>query len=197
MDSVPTTNESRPCFGVRLCAELKRLAVLAIVVGLMVIAGKHYCFDRLNEEIRVRVETLLREHYEGLSVTVSSARRIAGQGIEIRGVSIREAGGKTAPVLVEIDEIHADCDTRLPDFLTRPLRVTALHLHRLKLRGERKPSGRWNLSHLLPLPPCDSSMPPLARITDASLELVDPAQHSAGGLVLRNIELSVTPETAG
>src|SRR5437899_192671 len=135
MVTSPNIAARKPCFGVRFCAELKRLAVLAIMVGLLVIAGKHYCFDRLNEEIRARVETLLREHYQGLSVTVKSARRIAGQGVEIRGVCIREAGGKAAAVLAEIDEIRADCDTRLPDFLTRPPRITALHLHRLKLRG--------------------------------------------------------------
>jgi len=186
MDSLPITTKNRPCFGVRLCAELKRLVLLAIVVGLMAIAGKHYCFDRLNEEIRSRVETLLREHYQGLTVTVKSARRIAGQGIEIRGVSISEAGRKNAPVLVEIDEINADCDTRLPDFLTRPLQITALHLHRLKLRGERKPSGRWNFSHLLPLPHSQSTTPPIAQITDASVEIVDPAQP-AGGLVLATL----------
>src|SRR5439155_19031311 len=101
-------------------------------------------------------------------------------------------------VLAEIDEIHVDCDTRLPDFLTRSPKITALHLHRLKLRGERKPSGRWNFSHLLPLPNCQSSTLPVARITDASVEIVDPAQPVAGGsggLVLRNIELSVKPET--
>src|SRR5262245_65821564 len=107
MDSAPSTTDRRPCFAGRLCAELKRLVLLTIVLGLLFIAGKYYCFDRLNEEIRSHVESLLRNHYQGLSVSVKSARRIAGQGIEIRGVRIAEAGGRAAPLLAEIDEVFA------------------------------------------------------------------------------------------
>ena len=113
MDSIPTIN-SKPCFGARLCAELKRLVLLVVVGGLVVVAGKYYCFDRLDEEIRIRVQTLLRTHYEGLNVSVKSARRVAGRGVEIRGVRIAEKGGQDAPVLAQIDEIFAECDTRLP-----------------------------------------------------------------------------------
>src|SRR5438105_738083 len=181
MDSTLPTTARRPCFSVRLCGELKRLAVLIIVVGLLVIAGKYYCFDRLDGEIRARVEGQLRQHYQGLAVSVRSARRVAGRGVEIRGVRISEAGNN-APVLAEIDEIFAECDTRLPDFLTKPPQITALRLHRLKLRAERKPSGRWNMAHLLPLPPCHSILPPAASISDGSLEIVDPTQAAVGGV---------------
>src|SRR5262245_12601685 len=107
MDSNPPITANRPCFGERLRAELKRLVAVAIIAGLLFIAGKYYCFDRLNEEIRSHVESLLRNHYQGLSVSVKSARRIAGQGIEIRGVRIAEAGGRAAPLLAEIDEVFA------------------------------------------------------------------------------------------
>src|SRR5438067_638038 len=137
MDSAFSTTDRKPCFGKRLCAELKRLGLLVIVAGLIAIAGKYYCFDRLNEEIRVRIESQLREHYQGLSISVRSARRVPGQGVEIRGIRIGESGGKTAPVLAEIDEIFAYCDTRLPDFLTKPPQIASLQLHRLKLRAER------------------------------------------------------------
>ncbi len=188
--------DRQTCITGRLCAEFKRLALLAIVLGLIFIAGKYYCFDRLNEEIRSRVESLLRNHYAGLNVTVKSARRVAGHGVEIRGIRIAEGGKKSAPFLAEIDEIFARCDTRLPDFLTKPPQISDLKIHRLKLRAERKPSGRWNLAHLLPLPTCDSAAPPLATISDATLEIIDPAQHPAGGLMLRNIELSVEPAAA-
>jgi hypothetical protein len=196
MDSTTTSNDKRPCFGTRLCAELKRLILLSIIVGLVVIAAKYYGFDRLNEEIRSQVEAKLRTHYQGLTVTVRSARRMASRGVEIRGIRIAEAGGRSAPVLAEIDEIVAYCDTRLPDFLTRPPQITALSIHRLKLRAERKPNGRWNLVNLLPLPSCDGACAPQATITDGTLELVDPALHrgATSGLMLRNIELSVAPE---
>lgn len=198
MDSDPKTNAAKtmahkPCFGAKLCAELKRLVLLTIFLGLLILAGKYYCFDRLNEEIRFRVESQLREHYQGLTVSVRSARRMAGQGIEIRGIRIAEAGGSSAPVLAQIDEIFAHCDTRLPEFLQKPPTVTMLNIRGLKLRAERKPSSRWNLAHLLPLPSCPSGTAASATIADASLEISDPSSQR-GGLMLRDIQLAVTPE---
>jgi hypothetical protein len=194
MDSAPHTAARPPCFGTRLCAELKRLVMLAVFFGLLALAGKYYCFDRLNEEIRSRFELQLREHYQGLTVSVRSARRVAGQGLEFRGVRIAEAGGASAPTLVHIDEIFARCDTRLPEFLQKPPQVTLVEVRGLKLRAERKPSGRWNLGHLLPLPPCQSGCAPVATIADASLELIDPTSQHGSGLMLRDIQLAVTPE---
>ncbi|HZN32376.1 MAG TPA: AsmA-like C-terminal region-containing protein [Pirellulaceae bacterium] len=191
--SAPPTN-SQPGLVARSLTELKRLLVLAAVLGLVGVAGKYYCFDRLDEEIRVRVERLLRQHYQGLAVSVKSARRVAGQGIEIRGVRIAEVGDGSACVLVEIDEIFAVCDTQLPDFLTRTPQFTELRLRRLKLRAERKPSGVWNLAHLLPLPSNPGSTPPAATITDGALEIVDPSANPPCSWALRNLELTVQPE---
>jgi hypothetical protein len=189
----PATTDKPTCLA-RVAAELKRLLVLGVIAGLVAVAGKYYCFDKLDEEIRARVEKQLRDHYRGLDVSVKSARRVPGQGLEIRGVRIAESGGKKVPVLVEIGEILAECDTRLPDFLTRPPSFTALHVQRLKLRGERKASGLWNLAHLIPLPATDGKSPPAATISDASLEIVDPSADPACAFTLRNIELRVQPE---
>src|SRR6478736_3421382 len=194
MDSPPKPAPRKPCFSAKLCAEFKRLITFAVLLGLLALAGKYYCFDRLNEEIRSRFESQLREHYQGLTVKVRSARRIAGQGIEIRGIRIAEGGGSSAPLLVQIDEIFARCDTRLPEFLQKPPQVTLVEVRGLKLRAERKPSGRWNLGHLLPLPPCQSGCAPVATIADASLELIDPTSQHGSGLMLRDIQLAVTPE---
>src|SRR3954453_16325999 len=102
MDSTHQPAARKPCFGAKLCAELKRMVMLAIFFGLLALAGKYYCFDRLNEEIRSRFESQLREHYQGLTVNVRSARPISGQGLEIRGIRIPEGGGTSAPLLVQI-----------------------------------------------------------------------------------------------
>ena len=194
MDSPKQPAPRKPCFSAKLCAEIKRLITFAVFLGLLALAGKYYCFDRLNEELRSRIESQLREHYQGLTVSVRSARRIAGQGVEIRGVRIGEGGGPSAPPLAQIDEIFAHCDTRFPEFLTKPPQVTLLDIRGLKLRAERKASGRWNLAHLLPLPTCQGSSAPSATISDASLEIIDPSSQRGSGLMLRDIQLAVTPE---
>src|SRR5262245_21326470 len=191
---MPPTTDSQPGIFARSLTELKRLLVLAAVLGLVGVAGKYYCFDRLDGEIRVRVERLLREHYGGLAVSVKSARRVAGQGIEIRGVRIAEAGDGRTAVLAEIDEVFAVCDTRLPDFLTQTPQFTELRLRRLKLRAQRKPSGVWNLAHLLPLPSNPGCPPPTATITDGALEIADPSANPPCSWALRNIELTVQPQ---
>jgi hypothetical protein len=177
----------------RVARELQRLVIMAVIVGLVLIAGKYYGFDRLNEEIRGRFERALREHYRGLVVSVKSARRIPGRGVEFRGVRIASPGPE-GPLLAEIDEIFATCDTRLPDFLTTPPVVHNVEVQRLKLRAERLPSGQWNLTSLAPLPRCGSACAPRAVIHDASIEFVDATQDPPCAWTLRNIELTVEPE---
>ena len=49
-----------------------------------------YFYQRMDEEIRRRVEARLAQQYPDLGVSVRSAQLVEGQGIEIRGVSIRE-----------------------------------------------------------------------------------------------------------
>jgi hypothetical protein len=183
----------------RLCGELKRLAVLAALAAAVFVAGKYYLVDRLNEEIRSRALLHLAEHYRGLGVSIDSARRIAGEGIELRGVEIRDGQAADAPLLVHIDEVFIECDTSLPEFVTQTPQIVQLQFRRLKLRAQRQPDGYWNLSKLLPLPGAsDGGGPaPSATIRDGSLEIVDPTVEEATPLALRNIELVVKPVASG
>ena len=191
MDARPTIT-AKPGFRARLARELKRLCIVALIGSAAVITAKFWGFSRLDEEIRARVENRLREHYQGLDVHVRYARRLEGQGIEIRGVTIAEVGGGAAPILVSIEEIFAECDTHFPDFITQTPKIRQTHVRGMKLRAQRHASGFWNLSHLLPLPMTKGEPCP-ATITDATLEIIDPSQSSKP-LTLRNLELSVAPQ---
>ena len=162
--------------------------------------GSPIMIEQREDGIGGHVETLLRNHYQGLVVSVRSARRVPGKGVEIRGIRIAEAGDANAPVLAQIDEIFGECDTRLPDFLTRPPQFTSVHIHRLKLRAERKSSGVWNLSYLLPLPPSQGSKLPVATITDGAIEfkvtLITPAvPEPARPIVTEPLCVAVSPGT--
>ncbi|MDX1947234.1 MAG: hypothetical protein SFU86_17670, partial [Pirellulaceae bacterium] len=196
MTTTPPTTARQPGFFARLCGELKRLVVLAALGGAIFIAAKYYCVDRLNEEIRLRVQSQLATGYPGLFVSIRSARRIAGEGVELRGLQIADAEG--TPPLVHIDELFAECDTRLPDFVTKPPVILRLHLQRLKLRAQRQPDGSWNLARLMPLPGLGGNgPPPPATISDGSIEILDPTQAQAAPLTLRNIELAIEPAAIG
>lgn len=181
-----------PCFLSRLRRELRRLCVLVLVLAAVAVAAKYYGFNRLDEEIRARFEARLRANYPGLIVTVDSARRIEGRGIELRGVSILEPGDSAA-LLVRIDEILAECDTYLPDFVTREPAVRHLQVRRMKLCARRTAGGTWSLAQLLPLPNLGGGTLPAATVTDSSIEISDPAQNPTSACTLRNIELTVQP----
>ena len=94
-DSVTTT--AKPCFAVRLCAELKRLAVLVILGGLLIIAGKYYGFDRLDEEIRSRIESRL-----GVRLIERSTRKLR---LTAEGELYRE---RAESILGDLDALEAE-----------------------------------------------------------------------------------------
>ena len=192
MDAESTNRANQPGLLSRFFRFVKQLVTLALLVAAVAVAAWFYGYDQLDEQIRAEVESQLRDHYRGLIVSVRSARRVEGQGVEIRGIEIREAGAGQTPILAQIDEVFAECDTKLPEFLLEPPKIRGLQVRRMKLRAERKENGFWSLGHLIPLPGREGS-PPNIQVLDASIDIVDPALQPAGALSLRNINLTVDP----
>ena len=84
------------------------LAVLVCAAGLVVF--RQMVIDRLDEEIRVRLESMFAAHYTDMEVRIQGARRLEGKGIEIRGLSIRSLHEETAyRDLLYIDEMFLEC----------------------------------------------------------------------------------------
>lgn len=161
----------------------------ALVFAIMV-AVRYYGVNKIDREIRDRVEQRLRDHYQGLQVSVRSARRLDTRGIEIRGITIQEAGDRNAPIIAQVEEAIIHCDTSLPELFTRIPKITQIDLRRVKIRAERKLSGAWNANHLFPLPSV-SGQAPAATISDGTIEIVDPSQINTTPLTLRNIEFVI------
>lgn len=183
--------EKSPGLIARLLDAAVQWTAAVIVAGLIFLAGKYYLFDRLDGEICNRCEIMLKERYAGLNISVSSARRIEGKGIEIRGIAIREGGDEHSPVIVNIEQLFAECATDLPEMLTRPPTFRRVTIRGVRMRAERKPSGTWNVAHLWPLPAGDGAGFPV-ELEDVVVEIVDPTRAAA--LTLRDIRLSLEPE---
>jgi hypothetical protein len=181
-------SHGKPPFFVRLRRTVRRVAFLALLVVVALVALKYWGFVRLDEEVRSRVEERLRERFPKLVVTVGSARRVQGKGIEVRGIRISEPA--PGPSLVYIDDVLAECDTHLPDFLTRVPQFRHLKIRGLKLFANRHADGSWGLAQLFS--GTSSGEIPLPPITLQNGELqIDPKGRA---LSLRDINATLTPE---
>ncbi|HEX3872368.1 MAG TPA: hypothetical protein VHV77_18110, partial [Pirellulales bacterium] len=161
------------------------------MVGALALAP--YCYSRLHEEIRRRVEAKLATHYHGLVVNVRSAQLVDGEGIEIRGVSIFEPGaaGPQAELLY-VDEIFVACSTNLSQLMQDDLPIDHFIFRRPMLRLTRRPDGSWSGAKLLPIPQF-SSRPPVVTIEGATVEMFDPTKNPSSTLRLRDGNAQLAP----
>ena len=171
-----------------LASLLNKFVGLTIVLALGFFGYRYLATDQLNEQIRQRVEAKFRLHYAGLHVQVESARRVEGQGIEIRGLTIAEVDRLDNPVLY-VDRILAECDTALPEFITKPPVIRAILVQRARVHAVRRRNGFWNYRHLFPLPVATATMPPL-RVEGATVAVLDESREGVDPLELREIRLA-------
>lgn len=173
------------------------LGFVAIVV-LTYLGIRYLAYDRLDEEIRSRLEAKFRNHYHGLTVSVRSARRVPGRGIEVHGLMIASADYKPGDTpWLHIDELLAECETDLTHFLTHPPEIKRFVVHQVNINAERFESGYWNLRHLFPVPSSGGRVPPVTivggqiRIVDHS-HADDSTSKSRPPLVLRDLRLDLS-----
>ena len=180
----------KPRFLVRLRRTARRLGFLALLAAVALVAFKYWGYDKLDDEIRARVEEQLRLRYPKLIVKVASARRVQGKGIEVRGIRLSLPTRDKPQLLAYIDEVLAECDTHLPDFLTRVPEFRHVRIRGLKLQAQRQASGKWSLAHLIPAAPRLPKIPTIA-IEGGELNVSD---ARGGSLSLRDIDVTLTPE---
>ena len=190
MEAVIST---KPRFLVRLRRTSRRLGFFALLLAAALVAVKYWGYDKLDDEVRARVEQRLREQFPELVVKVRSARRVQGKGIEVRGIRLSEPGQAKPRELVYIDECLADCDTHFPDFVIEVPQLRHLRIRGLKLRAERHPDGSWSLARLLATKSSGGFVWPPITVEAGELELVDPAR---GSLSLRQINVTLAPENS-
>ena len=173
------------------------LAVLVCAAGLVVC--RQLVIAQLDEQIRLRVQAMFAEHYRDMDVRIQAARRIEGQGIELRGFSLSAHGeASTYRELLYIDEMFLECQADLSELLSGKPQVRRLTVRRMRVRATCHPDGVWNAARLLPLPDFGGSVPAIV-VEDSTLELQDLCRKSGGAWVLRNINLGAQspPDSPG
>jgi hypothetical protein len=152
-----------------------------------------YFYRRMDDEIRKRIETRLTQHYPGLKVTIRSAVLVKGEGIEVRGLSIIEPGAAgPGAELFNVDECFLHCRTDLRELIGGEPEVTQVTIRRPALRMTRRTDGTWSTAKLLPLPKFGKRNHP-TTIENGTVEIFDPLKSPSGTLMLRDINLTLTP----
>ncbi|MBM4057173.1 MAG: hypothetical protein FJ275_02895, partial [Planctomycetes bacterium] len=155
------------------------LTVAAVIVAAAV--GS----QRIGEEVRRRIESVLRERLPALGVVIRSASLVEGEGILVRGVTITAADGE----IVAVDEIHLACGTTLADLATGMPQITAVRLRRPIVQARRLGDGRWNLSTIFANRGAGLAVP--IDVEDATVSIEDAGAGRRA--VLRNIGVALQP----
>ncbi|NQU19960.1 MAG: AsmA-like C-terminal region-containing protein [Candidatus Nealsonbacteria bacterium] len=168
------------------------MAVLIAVVG-----GFLYFRDRVDEEIRCRIEQQIAEQYPDLLVTVHSAELVDGEGIKVRGLLIVEPGAEgPRSELLQIDELMLHCATDMQDLIVGEPQITRAILRRPTLWATRRRDGTWSTTMLLQMPKCGGQSPSVT-VQNGTIELFDPLRSPSRTLTLRNVNLTLSSPEAG
>ncbi|MFV2069353.1 MAG: hypothetical protein ACC645_20510, partial [Pirellulales bacterium] len=157
-------------------------------------------YAQLDNEIRRQVERRFADHYQDLSVRVGSARRIDGQGIEIRDLSISDPRfADSDGRMVQIEEIRIECETDLLKLARQQLDVRKIIIRRPTLYATPRGNGRWNVSQLWPLPKFGKQSPQLV-VEHGVIEIAPggwSTNRSDRSVALREVDLSLTASEEG
>ena len=139
---------------------------------------------------------MFSEHYAGLHVSVRSAQRVEGQGLYVRGLSIKDPHleGPRGELLY-VDEIFMASNCAIEDLVLGDLQIDRISVRRPAVRAVRNSQGEWSIKNLLPFPSLGGAMPS-ATIEDGTLEIFDPTHNPPSTLTVRRINLEVEPPTA-
>ena len=168
------------------------LVTITLLVCTLGGLGWAVVLNRMDSEIRKQLQTQLSNHYVNHRVRIRSARRIEGQGIEIRGVSIASPARPGEPLLF-IDEIFVDCNAEVADLVAGKLQPRQVIVRRAKVRASRRPDGSWDVSDLLSTPQLSPHQPPL-QIESAELMLIDPEKSAEPFFHVRDVSLVLAKE---
>lgn len=172
-----------------------RLVIAAVILVLGFFGYRYVVVDQLDELIREKIESKFRDHYQDLIVTIDSAHRVEGEGIEIHGLSIREPGRTKEPPLLHVEQISTRCNVDLQELLSAEPVVSMVTIRRAQLHVVRRQNGSWNVSRLLPPPKFGERTPPIS-LEACSAAFLDESHPDRDPPQWRDVQLTLTPDSA-
>ena len=147
-----------------------------------------YVYNRADDQIRTYVENTLAAHYAPLQVQLDSARILERRGIELRGLSIRDANRSAEP-LVHLESIVIACEPTIDDLACGKLRIRHVTISHPKIRIGCDDRGDWHLGKLLVPPEFCGASKPTIQVINGVVQIADARRNS--NYTLRDIALTI------
>jgi len=180
----------RPGIVSRLVSMLTQVVSTLLVLGAIGAIAWVYLLGRVDREIRSAVEDQIAQQLgsSGLRVTVGSARRVEGRGIELRNLRIARASEATS--LLDLEEVFLVCNADVERLATRQIDIQHVEIKRPQLRIVEDAAGRWNIPSLS-LQSSGMKKPPTISLHDGQISV-----KLANGktTLLRGVEIDLNPE---
>ncbi|WP_428305381.1 hypothetical protein [Lacipirellula sp.] len=176
---------------VNVCWSVFKFGVGLALVGVVLIGL--YMYVRMDDEIRRHVEAFIGERYPHLDVSVGGARLIEGRGIVVYDVEFVPKGDRQLrDELLVVDELLIVCDVEITTLMRGTPPIQRVEVKNPRMSLFRTKEGVWNFDQLIPHHPSGMPIPPVS-IRGAEATLANDAAPDSQPIVLRDIDLTVTP----
>ncbi|HEV7282873.1 MAG TPA: hypothetical protein VGN57_21885 [Pirellulaceae bacterium] len=178
-------------------AIFRQYAMFALL-GLGIVGGAlYFVYQRVDDEIRSRLERSLQDHYgpRGFQVRVRDVVWQEGVGFEIHDLAILDPQSRPMELL-HVEEVRIPCDRRLQDLLTEEWSPTQIVLKRPKLALVATAGQRPRALDLFPLPPMSPGGAfPSVTVESGEIAWIDPRNPTSRLFETRSIFGTLTPLT--
>ncbi len=156
------------------------------------LAGGTYLYlsQQADSLLRSEVQRIFSARYPNLDLQLRSATWISGEGIQLKGIRIRDPqfAGETSEIC-EIEEVFFGFSATLERLWKGDVIIEAVRVRRPRIRAVQVGARTWNFSTLFPLPQFSRSPPPI-EIEDGVVD-VAPRGVPQGGLTFRDVQLRI------
>jgi hypothetical protein len=167
------------------------LLVFALLGFLTSFLGYEFVLNRVDSEIRDKVQQTLQNHYRGKLIHVGRAHLDPGRALIVEDITVSTKSPEGWREVFAIRRMVGRGVVDLPDLISKKLPIEKWEIEGLNLTLWRQ-GEKWSAEDLLPLPHLSNSACEI-DIKDGNFRLVGQGQ-SKEDLVLHDLRLTISPE---